>query len=178
MKALAKVYSSLGSVRFLVLLLAVFSLSLGMYLWGKFSFPSPKSKPSSDFVCSRNGEVRFTAGNQSYVLSLSETTLVHPFDFEGEHWGAVAVKAVYIGDAIADLLEKNRIHKEPLVGFIQDAQNKEYIVLISKKGELAVSSVAWLLQNALSNLGGSIEVKVSEERACGSFFFKLAALLF
>lgn len=101
---------------------------------------------------------------------MSESLEVHPFDFEGVRWGVAAVKAVYISDVIADLVERNRTQKEPLLGLIQDAQDKEYVVLISRDGELTVSSVAWLLKNTSAPFDQAIVVKASNE--CIPFYFK------
>ena len=122
------------------------ALSFAAHLW-------IKSVPKSSL------QLKLTVGHINHTLPFSESLEIHPFDVDGQHCEAAAVKAVYISDVIADLVERNRIQKAPLLGFVQDAQGKEYIVLINGDGELTVSSVDWLLKNTSRPREAGIEVK-------------------
>ena len=87
---------------------------------------------STPFSCIREGKITFCSSKEAATFL---TIPIHPSE--------------YLGEAVADLVLKNRMERQPIVALVQSQEGQEYAILISKEGELSVSSVKELIKNSL-----------------------------
>gem|GEM_PF-5316066 len=163
MKALAKVYPLLGNGKFFAGFLSFVVIAFAFYLW---------QKPLSPTSIPQEVSISFTAGSFSRTLGFKESIEMLPFEFEKIHWNVAVLKTASLGNTLNHLLQKNRAEKKPFVGFIRDAQDKDYIFFISQEGALTVSSVAALSKSAQLSFPNGLEVKIPEEMGQGAFYFR------
>ena len=85
---------------------------------------------------------------------------------EGEKWKAAALKTESVGTFLAEVssgLIKGKLL--PFISVILDSSGTDYLLLVSKEGQVVLSSLKFLVEHFLVNLkaGPSVEVKIPNE---------------
>ncbi len=115
-------------------------------------FPLPGAQSFSTLLLPIN------AFNKMTDLSYQEV------ESDGMKWTATALKTDSIGMLLADV-SKGLIQEKllPLIAVVLDNNNVEYLLLVGKKGQVALSSVKFMIEHFCIKSGLGVEVRLPSD---------------
>ena len=172
------------------LLLALSATVIAALLFAMFTYHRSSGNPQQLKCCLENKTTLFfsfpgTPSLSSLLLPLSQFTTVDNIPYtevesDGARWKVAALKTDSVGTLLADFssgLIKDKLL--PLISIVLDRNGAEYLLLVGRDGQVALSSMKFLIDHFHVDLKGvpGVEVKTPSDWATNgkpaTFYLKL-----
>lgn len=126
----------------------------------------------------------FLPGSMAIPVALQPSRKIHwgPMKINEETWKVAGIKSKDVGETAAELSLNHRKEDARLLALIEDESREEYLLMIGREGDVAMSSIESLVKNALVTFNngwqgygiqGKLPREIKGEDECESVFIKI-----